>query len=728
MYFPGGAGSAIASDASGNTYILAGSYAGSDLPAASCVPCLLKFNAAGALQYAANIGARAYDAAAGPDGSAYVVASRSQTGDVFVMKVDGSGSVARSTNIPALTIDLSDHQYPSIAVTAGGAVVVAGAAVSDHWHQALPTVDQGDKDAAVVTVDAAGTVTTTMLIGGSGLDAALDVAVDAAGNIYVAGFTQSDDFPVTAQAAHTAAGSCRPVAYYFECEDAFVAEIDARGHVVFATRYGGSYTDRAVAVRADRGGGVYVAGNTSSRDFPVVRAAQASPSCPPNTAAGCARTFVMRFDRSGSSVAFATYLGGTAAASLSGLSVDPAGNAYVVGLNNGNDFPVRRAPQPDNAIIPMLTTEDGGRTWAAGASLRANVVNDIAWSIEARPIVFASTDTGLFASTDYGRTWTERRALATRHVGAIAVDPMTPAIVYASVPTEGIYDMHPGRAGDLLKSLDGGQSWTPIHSGLSETARGRVASIALARSRPGTMYLVADGRVYASDDGGSNWRGGTDGASALAVDPTNASRVYATDSPVVKVSTDGARSWRTLASAGPRAKGSSVGRIVVNPLRPTELWVGLDTGVAKSRDAGEMWEGFSSAGDDGSPYGVAVDPITGDAYAAKRTISRLNGSGSTPSSFEARSAYIDLVSAYGGKVLAGTVSSYSGFVTAFDADGAMMWSTHLGGTGSTTATAVSAETGTIYVTGGTAAAIWPLAQAGPRPAGAGFLARYVIPR
>ena len=58
----------------------------------------------------------------------------------------------------------------------------------------------------------------------------------------------------------------------------------------------------------------------------------------------------------------------------------------------------------------------------------------------------------------------------------------------------------------------------------------------------------------------------------------------------------------------------------------------------------------------------------------------------------------------------------------------MMWSPHLGGTGSTTATAVSAETGTIYVTGGTAAAIWPLAQAGPRPAGAGFLARYVIPR
>src|SRR5207302_2335698 len=172
--------------------------------------------------------------------------------------------------------------------------------------------------------------------------------------------------------------------------------------------------------------------------------------------------------------------------------------------------------------------------------------------------------------------------------------------------------------------------------------------------------------VYASDDGGSNWRGGTDGASALAVDPANASRVYATDSPVVKVSTDGARSWRTLASAGPRAKGSSVGRIVVNPLRPTELWVGLDTGVAKSRDAGEMWEGFSSAGDDGSPYGVAVDPITGDAYAATRTISRLNGSGSTPSSFEPRSAYIDLVSAYGGNVLAGTVSSYSGRLTAFD--------------------------------------------------------------
>jgi hypothetical protein len=115
-------------------------------------------------------------------------------------------------------------------------------------------------------------------------------------------------------------------------------------------------------------------------------------------------------------------------------------------------------------------------------------------------------------------------------------------------------------------------------------------------------------------------------------------------------------------------------------------------------------------------------------YAAKRFISRLTNGSSPSTSFEARSAYIDRVSAYGGRVLAGTVSSYSGFVTAFEAGGTMLWSSYVGGTGSTTAAAVSAETGTIYVTGGTAAAIWPLAQAGPRPVGGSFLARYMIPR
>jgi hypothetical protein len=74
---------------------------------------------------------------------------------------------------------------------------------------------------------------------------------------------------------------------------------------------------------------------------------------------------------------------------------------------------------------------------------------------------------------------------------------------------------------------------------------------------------------------------------------------------------------------------------------------------------------------------------------------------------------------------------HNGFLTAFDASGAMLWSTYIGGNGPDVATGASAEAGAVFVAGTTQSELWPLAQAGPRPhAGGGdlFVARYEIPR
>src|SRR5207249_4239238 len=77
--------------------------------------------------------------------------------------------------------------------------------------------------------------------------------------IYVAGRTSSRNFPVSSQALQppSAALTCRTLP--FECNDAFVVKLDSRGALVFATYYGGSNEDRAVAVGTDPSGAVYVA-------------------------------------------------------------------------------------------------------------------------------------------------------------------------------------------------------------------------------------------------------------------------------------------------------------------------------------------------------------------------------------------------------------------------------------------------------------------------------------
>ena len=135
-------------------------------------------------------------------------------------------------------------------------------------------------------------------------------------------------------------------------------------------------------------------------------------------------------------------------------------------------------------------------------------------------------------------------------------------------------------------------------------------------------------------------------------------------------------------------------------------------------------------GNFGGTYSVAVDRMTpGDVWTAKRFISRMAEGASSFSLVERRLAYVDPVSADGGTLLAAVSGASSGFVTAFDTSGTLLWSTYLGGHSSDYATSVSAQAGSVHITGVTNSELWPLARAGPRPFGGAsdlFGARYVI--
>jgi hypothetical protein len=232
-------------------------------------------------------------------------------------------------------------------------------------------------------------------VGGSNVDQGTAIAVDSAGNAYIAGYTLSPDFPLV-NALDRSLGKRGDV-------DVFVSKLNPTGTaLVWSTYIGGSAsTDRAVGIAVDAAGSVYITGQTSGSDFPTSATAWqkgviggaafiaklapagnslaystyvvgANPSAIVVDAMGSAyvtgsatsmfRTtpgtmqsstgnpagetaFVLKLDPTGSAPVFATFLGGSAGEDATSIAVDARGSAYVGGWTLSNDFPMRNAFQ-----------------------------------------------------------------------------------------------------------------------------------------------------------------------------------------------------------------------------------------------------------------------------------------------------------------------------------------------------------------------------------------------
>src|SRR5439155_14188379 len=116
--------------------------------------------------------------------------------------------------------------------------------------------------------------TYSTFLGGSRLDQGNAIAVDSSGNAFVTGSTQSGDFP-TAEALQailgiTGGSSCGTTL----CADAFVSQLNPSGSaLVYSTYLGGSKADFGQAIALDSSGDPYVAGSTSSTNFPAIAGA-----------------------------------------------------------------------------------------------------------------------------------------------------------------------------------------------------------------------------------------------------------------------------------------------------------------------------------------------------------------------------------------------------------------------------------------------------------------------
>jgi hypothetical protein len=208
---------------------------------------------------------------------------------------------------------------PVIYQPGHAAAHVSGRAVVETDGTARFEIGDYDRSQPLV-IDPALTFST--VLGGNGASAAEALAVGPGGEIVVAGFTDASNFP-SVNAQRTFAGGV----------DAVILKLAPGGaSIQQATFLGGSGDDRAFAAAVDPEGGIYVAGWTTSSNFPVHNAWR-------STRSGSRDAFLARIAPGGASLTFSTYLGGSDVERATALAADASG-VWVGGETESTDFPV----------------------------------------------------------------------------------------------------------------------------------------------------------------------------------------------------------------------------------------------------------------------------------------------------------------------------------------------------------------------------------------------------
>jgi uncharacterized protein (TIGR03437 family) len=246
-----------------------------------------------------------------------------------LLLVNDNGTLMRSTDGGATWKSTSGPWQPGarILYASGSTVYVGSPYTGSVQHAFAAKLDNG------------GAILWATLLAGGSHDEARAIAVDASGNAYVAGRTDSKDFPLAnpyqkSRAVGTGSGF-----------DAFLSKISSDGSkLLYSTYLGGSGDDAAQAVAVDAQGNVYAVGASTGNDFPTVSAIQAAP------ASKTGGSFVSQFDSSGR-LLFSTYLSGLRGNPLvdsaTTIALDSDGAVWVGGVMEGFGFPLVNPIQPE---------------------------------------------------------------------------------------------------------------------------------------------------------------------------------------------------------------------------------------------------------------------------------------------------------------------------------------------------------------------------------------------
>jgi len=279
----------------------------------------------------------------------------------------------------------------SVALGSDGSIYVAGNTLSKRFFTNGPAFNpfstigafqetfRGGKlagDGFVAKFDNTGTnLVYLTYLGGTNDEYVAGVAVDTAGNAFVAGFTDSTNFPILNALFPSIAGKLNTKVHAFP-SDAFVAELDPSGsNLIYSTYLGGSGSDMATAIAIDAADNVYVTGFTSSTNFPITNPLPfqltGSTNLFLNRIPGTNSAFVTEIAAGGGSLPFSSYLGGAAASTGEGIAVDTAGNIYVSGYTDSTNFPTTNFLVFTNIMVG-ITNQVSGTNVVNGSRLNGS--------------------------------------------------------------------------------------------------------------------------------------------------------------------------------------------------------------------------------------------------------------------------------------------------------------------------------------------------------------------
>jgi hypothetical protein len=430
-------GNDIAVDADGNTYVT-GETLSEDFPIVNAFQPILagstsggsystdvfvtKFNPEGTqLLYSTFLGGHTTSLGGGEDrgksiavdssGSAYITGEtgspnfpisnpfRSTWGGAFVTKLSPTGNaLIYSSNLDA-------YDTTGIAVDGSGSAYVVGHHGGAGEYQPVNAIQQsfggGYADALIAKVSSSGSsLLFYTFLGGDGDDRALDIALDNDSNIYVTGFTTSTNLAVTNafQSSFAGTGTCGLSPNLHSCSDAFVVKLNAAGNsLIYFTYLGGSSDDKGSGVQVDSAGHAFVAGWTSSTNFPTTAGAFQTSFGGENAASGYfGDAFITKLDVAGNALVYSTYLGGNSEDQANALAIDSAGNAYLTGVTRSENFPNVNALWATSGFAPYgdvfvtklnslgnglaYSTRLGGATWDEGNGIAVDA-SDTAYII-----------------------------------------------------------------------------------------------------------------------------------------------------------------------------------------------------------------------------------------------------------------------------------------------------------------------------------------------------------
>ncbi|HRU94467.1 MAG TPA: SBBP repeat-containing protein, partial [Anaerolineae bacterium] len=237
-------------------------------------------------------------------------------------------TAAGDYTLPLLTVaDAAPDVLPAISAVKATTFDIAHPFTLSPPHPVTPSSLLQNSPSQIQNQDNPAELLYGTFLGGSSYDYGEAIAIDVAGAAYVTGETRSADFPTTPGAWDTT--------YNGKC-DAFVVKLNAAGSgLAYATFLGGSSYDYGGAIAIDGAGAAYVTGQTVSADFPTTPGAWDT-----TLNGGSSDAFVVKLDPAGSSLAYATFLGGSNNDDSGRvIAVDGAGAAYVTGSTRSADFP-----------------------------------------------------------------------------------------------------------------------------------------------------------------------------------------------------------------------------------------------------------------------------------------------------------------------------------------------------------------------------------------------------